>query len=117
MLLKSRYSSFLGSGLTGASRTPGWRGGAMLADENALPEYIDHVNSWVLTELTGLNRDILARRRPAGELAAELTRSVLTGLPPPESLPLRRARQLVVLLGLAGASVGRHYQEQDPARR
>jgi hypothetical protein len=89
----------------------------MLADENALPEYIDHVNSWVLTELTDLNRDILARRRPAGELAAELTRSVLTGLPPPESLPPRRARQLVVLLGLAGASVGRHYQEQDPARR
>jgi hypothetical protein len=78
---------------------------------------IDHVNAWVLTELPGLNRDILARRRPPGDLGTELARSVLAGLPPPDSLTARQAQCLVVLLGLAGASLSRHYQEQDRSHR
>ena len=74
--------------------------------EGALVEGIDRVNSWVLTELASLNQDILARRRPAGDLSAALRQAVLAGLPPPESLSPQQAQQLVVLLGLAGASVG-----------
>jgi hypothetical protein len=89
----------------------------VLTCDSTLPQRVERVNSWVLTELASLNRDILARRRPAGDLAAELTRSVLAQLPPPESLPPQLAQQLVVLLGLAGASVSRHYQELDPDRR
>ena len=69
-----------------------------------------------MTELARLNRDILARRRPGGDLAAELARAVLPGLPLPEAMTARQAQQLVVLLGLAGASVSRHYQELDRAR-
>lgn len=81
------------------------------------PERVGRVNAWVLTELARLNQDILARRRLPGELGAELARSVLADLPAPESLPVRQAQQMVVLLGLAGASLGRHYQELDSAHR
>ena len=85
----------------------------MTTDYGAVCERVDSLNSWVLTELADLNRDILARRRPPGDLGAELARSVLADLPPPELLPVREAQQLVVLLGLAGASLSRHYQELD----
>src|SRR6266702_501670 len=89
----------------------------MQASESAPLQRVDRVNSWVLTELASLNEDILARRRPPADLGAELTRSVLADLPPPESLSPRQAKQLVVLLGLAGASVSRHYQELDRSHR
>lgn len=89
----------------------------MAMHNRELPEHVDRVNAWVLTELGSLNRDILARRRPPGELGAELARSVLADLPVPESLAVRQAQQMVVLLGLAGASLGRHYQELDTAHR
>jgi hypothetical protein len=85
----------------------------MPTDDGALLGRVDHVNAWVLTDLPGLNQDILARQRPPGDLAAELARSVLADLPLPESLPVRQAQQLVVLLGLAGASLARHHQELD----
>ncbi len=89
----------------------------MQASEGTVLQRIDRANSWVLTELPGLNGDILARRRPPADLGAELTHSVLAGLPPPQSLTPRQAKQLVVLLGLAGASVSRHYQELDTGHR
>lgn len=83
----------------------------MRGDHGTVHEPVDRVNAWTLTELPRLNQDILARRRPAGDLGAELARSVLADLPRPESLTVLQARQMVVLLGLAGASLGRHYQE------
>jgi hypothetical protein len=85
--------------------------------DRALIERVDRVNSWVLTRLPSLNQDILARRRPPGDLGAELALSVLADLPPAESLPVRQAHQLIVLLGLAGASLTRHYQELDRGHR
>jgi len=89
----------------------------MPTNDRALLECIDRVNAWVLTELTSLNQDILAHRRLPGDLGAELARSVLADLPPPEYLPVRQAQQMVVLLGLAGASLGRHHQELGPDHR
>ena len=86
-------------------------------DDGTPYECVDRVNAWVLTELTSLNRDILARRRPPADLGAELARSVLAKLMPPECLPVRQAQQMVVLLGLAGASLSRHYQELDHNHR
>jgi hypothetical protein len=83
----------------------------MPSDDGALLERVDHLNAWMLTGLPNLNLDILSYRRPPGALGAELARSVLGDLPAPESLPVRQAQQMVVLLGLAGASLGRHYQE------
>ncbi|HEY5989831.1 MAG TPA: hypothetical protein VIV12_26125 [Streptosporangiaceae bacterium] len=89
----------------------------MPRDDGAVLERVDRINAWVLTELANLNQDILARRRPPGDLAAELARSVLADLPPPESLPVPQAQQMVVLMGLAGASLSRHYQEADLGHR
>ncbi|MGH3205215.1 MAG: hypothetical protein ACRDP5_24670 [Streptosporangiaceae bacterium] len=86
-------------------------------DDGTPCESVARVNAWVLTELTSLNQDILARRRPPVDLGAELARSVLANLMPPECLPVRQAQQMVVLLGLAGASLSRHYQELDPHHR
>jgi hypothetical protein len=77
----------------------------------------DNANAWVRTELGPLNQDILSGRRPAGDLGAAFGRSVFTHLPAPESFSNRRARQMVVLLGLVGASLARHYQEADQANR
>ncbi len=82
-----------------------------MQEDGTVPEPVGRVNAWVLTELPNLNRDILARRRPPGDLRAELERSVLADLPLPESLTAAEAQQTVVLLGLAGASLARHYQE------
>jgi hypothetical protein len=89
----------------------------MPSDDGAPFECVDRINAWMLTELTRLNRDILARRRPPVDLSAELARSVLPNLMPPECLPTRQAKQMVVLLGLAGASLSRHYQEFDHDHR
>jgi hypothetical protein len=83
----------------------------MPGDDRTLLEPVGRVNAWVLTELANLNQDILARRRPAGDLGAELSRYVLADLPHPETLTVVQAQQMVVLLGLAGASLARHYQE------
>jgi hypothetical protein len=89
----------------------------MPRDDGTVLEPVDRVNAWVMTELPRLNQDILARRRPPGDLGAELARSVLGYLPLPESLTVGEAQQLVVLLGLAGASLGRHYQELSTGHR
>jgi hypothetical protein len=89
----------------------------MPRDDGTVVEAVDRVNAWVLTELVSLNHDILARHRPPGDLGAELTRSVLADLPSPESLPVRQAQQMAVLLGLAGASLSRHYQELNRDHR
>jgi hypothetical protein len=89
----------------------------MLTGGGVLPQRIDRVHAWMLTELPRLNQDVLARRRPPGALGAELAHSVLEDLPAPESLTPRQAQQLVMLLGLAGASLTRHYQEQDRGHR
>ncbi|GAA2856201.1 hypothetical protein GCM10010517_14490 [Streptosporangium fragile] len=63
-----------------------------------------------------MNRSILSGRERPGALASELARSVLAGLPDPETFTPGEARRLVTLLGLAGASVARHYQEEDLTR-
>jgi hypothetical protein len=89
----------------------------MPRDDGTALEPVGRVNAWVMTELPSLNRDILARRRPPGDLGMELARSVLAYLPLPESLTTGEAQQMVVLLGLAGASLGRHYQELSPDHR
>jgi hypothetical protein len=77
---------------------------------------IGQVDQWCRQGMTATNRDILDGRRPPGSLKIELG-AVLAPLPSPEYLLPAQAQQLLVLLGLAGASVGRHFQEADPAHR
>jgi hypothetical protein len=74
-------------------------------------------NIWTLTTLTSLNQDILEGRNAAGDLARGFQGDVLAGLLPSAEFSPHQAKQLLVLLGLAGASVGRHFQEQDPTYR
>lgn len=73
---------------------------------------VDQVNGWVLSELPALNRDILAGRCDSGALGARFVEDVLPYLPMPDSLSTQGAEQMVVLLGLIGASLSRHYQER-----
>jgi hypothetical protein len=78
---------------------------------------LEQVNHWCLHRLTDLNREILAKRRGAAAFTHEFGTDVLAYLPPPDLLSEGDARQLLVVLGLAGASVGRHYQEADASHR
>jgi hypothetical protein len=78
---------------------------------------LDRLNQWVLTELPRLNRSILAGRERPDALAAEFFDSVLIDLPDPEKFTAGEARRLVVLLGMSGSCVARHYQEADLARK
>lgn len=78
---------------------------------------LDLVNDWSMQRMTALNREILQGRSPRGALRLDLARNVLAHLPPPDVLTPQQAQQLVVILGLAGASVGRHYQEAAEANR
>lgn len=75
------------------------------------------VSAWVSGPMPELNRDIIAGRRPAGEFPVAVA-AALAGLPAvPQRCTPAEARRLVVLLGLAGAGLGRHHQERDPAHR
>jgi hypothetical protein len=78
---------------------------------------VDDVNRWVLSRLGPLNHGILAGRYQSDAFGSELTHAVLGHLPPTESFTSQQAQRMVVLLGLAGASLARHYQERDPIRR
>jgi len=74
-------------------------------------------NAWTLTELPRLNRAILARTADPDALTEALSSEILDRLPEPEAFGPAPARRVLVLLGLAGASIARHHQEADPARK
>ena len=74
------------------------------------------LNEWTLETLPALNRAVIAGEVPAGALTHELGR-LLERFPAPDTLDRAEAQQVLVHLGLAGASVARHYQEQDLARK
>jgi hypothetical protein len=84
------------------------------ADVAVLLADIDH---WGLNELPRLNRTILAGSEQFDQLSRELSTRVLSRLPDPAALTAVAAQRLVVLLGLSGASVARHFQEADPSHR
>ena len=74
-------------------------------------------NEWTLRELPSLNRAILHGVAPPSTLTDEVSHAVLAQLPEPEEFRPADARRVLVLLGLAGASVARHYQEADLSRK
>ena len=71
-------------------------------------------DAWFDDELPPLNVAILAGDLPAEALAARARAEVLPRLPSVDALTPAYARQLVVRLGLFGASVARHWQERTP---
>jgi hypothetical protein len=91
------------------------RGGHLpAADATAL---LADINRWVLAELPRLNRAILDGNEVPDELRRHFIHSVLRHLPDPALLSPAAAQRLVVLLGLSGASIARHFQEADPSHR
>ncbi|WP_433729999.1 hypothetical protein ACQP2Y_18905 [Actinoplanes sp. CA-051413] len=75
---------------------------------------LERIGTWILDELPGLNRAILAGEAPPDVLVDALGRDVLPGLPRPERLDQLEAQRLLVHLGFVGASVARHFQERTP---
>lgn len=78
---------------------------------------VERLNRWALDGLPRANRRILAGRQSSAALVAEVRERVLGPLPRPETFTAAQAQRLVVILGLAGASVARHYQEADVTRK
>lgn len=74
-------------------------------------------NAWTLGELPRHNRAVLAGTASPASLADAFTAAVLDELPEPESFAPEPARRVLVLLGLAGASIARHHQESDLTRK
>jgi hypothetical protein len=72
------------------------------------------VDEWLDDELPRLNQAILHGDTPPGMLAEQLREVLLPQLPAIGRLSRAQARQMVVRLGFAGASVARHYQEWTP---
>jgi hypothetical protein len=71
--------------------------------------------TWFSEDLPHLNRVVLdGGRRTA---VVDALRDVLPDLPSPGSVSVPAAQQMVIGLGLAGSSVARHFQEEDPARK
>lgn len=70
-------------------------------------------NEWSVSDLPRMNRAVLSGAAKPEELAARFSRFVLADLPDPRSVRASDARRLVVVLGMTGSSIARHYQERD----
>jgi hypothetical protein len=80
-----------------------------------VPTSLMRLERWFREELPSSNRVVLAGGSPTR--VAESLATVLPHLPSPDTLSVREAQRLTIGLGLAGASVARHHQEQDPRRK
>lgn len=78
---------------------------------------LDLVNDWSLRRMTELNQEVLEGRTSGAAFRLDFARNVLEHLPAPEMLTSVQAQRLMVILGLAGASVGRHHQEAAEINR
>jgi len=83
----------------------------------ALATAIKATSGWVAGPMAALNRDIIAGACPGSEFAVAARHAVLPFLPSPRACPPVPAQQFVVLVGMLGAGLGRHFQEQGTARR
>jgi len=74
------------------------------------------VEAWFHGELPRLNGAVLSGAVPRTAVADAMA-ALLPDFPSPTALTAQQAQRLVIGLGLAGASVARHYQEHDQQRR
>src|SRR4051812_13069105 len=70
------------------------------------------IERWVAEAMTALNREIIAGVRPGTDFADAARHAVLALAPDPDDCPPAVAERLVVLFGLVGAGLGRHFQER-----
>ena len=78
---------------------------------------VDRLDTWLRVELPRLNRAVLNEDARSGLVAERAASDLMPVLPHPDGLTRLQAQRLVIGLGLAGASIARHYQEADPARK
>lgn len=78
---------------------------------------VEPTAAWVLNDLPRLNRAILQDGADPAVLTVSLRDAVLPALPAAQELTAPAAQRLVVLLGLVGASVARHFQGHHPDGR
>jgi hypothetical protein len=78
---------------------------------------VERLETWLRREVPRLNRAVLYEGANPNLLAERLAADVLPELPVPDSLTRLQAQRLIIGLGLAGASIARHFQEVDPARK
>ena len=74
------------------------------------------LDAWFREELPALNRAVLSGLAPRAAVADAMA-VVLPDLPSPTVVTPRAAQELVVALGLAGSSIARHFQEDDPEHK
>src|SRR3954465_2764862 len=74
---------------------------------------VEQIDNWIVGELPRLNRAVLQKHLTVEDLVVCANHQVLHTAPIPEELTPLQAKQLVVDIGLLGASVGRHRQEAD----
>lgn len=73
------------------------------------------VDRWTLDKLPLWNESLLAGASTIPEFVTELVAGPLSLLPDPRNVSRRYAQQMIVDVGVIGASVGRHRQEYDRA--
>ncbi len=90
------------------------RGGSTVDTRDADMRCAD-VDRWTLDTLPLWNESLLSGASTIPEFVTELVSGPLRLLPDPRSMSQQYAQQMIVDVGVIGASVGRHRQEQDRA--
>lgn len=78
---------------------------------------VERLETWLRREVPRLNRAVLYDGADPSLVARHVAEDLLPELPPHDALTRLQAQRLIIGLGLAGASIARHYQEVDPARK
>ncbi|MEV6491178.1 hypothetical protein AB0M20_21580 [Actinoplanes sp. NPDC051633] len=80
-----------------------------------MPASSEFLETWFRRDLPQLNRAVLSGAPRTS--VAEAMAGLLPELPAPSAVSPVQAQRMIIGLGLAGSSLARHYQEQDPRRR
>ena len=83
------------------------------ADSTSGNHVVERFNQWTLNELRPFNSLVISKKKTLAELVTAMN-ALLQVAPDPENLSVLNIQQLLVILGVWGSSVGRHYQEEYP---
>ncbi len=78
-----------------------------------MQQSVEQIDNWIVAALPRLNRAVLDKQLTIEDLVVRANHRVLHTAPIPEELTPLQAKQLVVDIGLLGASIGRHRQESN----
>lgn len=90
-------------------------GGFSAADTRDADRRCVEVDRWTLDKLPLWNNSVLSGESTIPEFATAIVSGPASLLPNPRHMSRQYAQQMIVDLGVIGASIGRHRQEQDRA--